>query len=242
MRNISLEIEVLIQIGTGYLKKESNIFIDVISHLIIFYSKYLNNRGGLQMKKTSNSTKFLKVISIVSIVVFFTGVGRATLADPGSKDDPLVTLSYVEKRMEQIKFYIDQKVQELVDQFGDSEEIQLLKEEISRLGEENSQLVNKVESLEAIKGVQGTSLEVVELGNGQTLIGKAGTEIILRGGKAKAIVSELGGLSDVTGGTDIGMNQNIPLNHLLIIPRNDGRGVYVEEYAIFMVRGQYEIK
>lgn len=126
-------------------------------------------------------------------------------SEPGSEQDPLVTLSYVNKRIDQVKAYIDQK---------------------------NSGIGN----------TKSNKLEVVNLTKGQSLIGKAGTEIILRGGKANAIAGELGGLSDITIGKDISMNQAITPNHLLIIPRSDGRGVSAITDAIFLVRGEYEIR
>ena len=85
-------------------------------------------------------------------------------------------------------------------------------------------------------------LKIVELNKGQFLIAKAGTEIILRGGKATAVVSELGGLQDITEGVDLGQGADIPSYHLLLVPRNDGRGVYCTTDAIFMVRGDYEIR
>lgn len=84
-------------------------------------------------------------------------------------------------------------------------------------------------------------LTVVNLYNGQSIIGENGTEIILRAGNATAIGSELGGLSDVTSGRDISDGGYIEKNHHLIIPRNDGRGVKANGDAIFMVRGSYRI-
>ena len=127
-------------------------------------------------------------------------------SEPGTESDPLVTLSYVNRSIEQVKTYIDQKV---------------------------SNSTNTSTS---------DSLEVVNVEKGKFLIGEAGTEIILRGGSAKAIVSNLGGLSDITEGVDLGKDVSIPANHLLIIPRDDGRGVYCVTDSIFMVRGGYEIK
>ncbi|NMB08710.1 MAG: hypothetical protein GX981_10035 [Tissierellia bacterium] len=91
-------------------------------------------------------------------------------------------------------------------------------------------------------GDSTNKMEVVELEAGQSLIGKAGTEIILRGGKGRIIAGELGGLSDITQGIDLKMGVVVPANHLLIVPRDDGRGVYVVENAIFLVRGGYEIR
>ena len=144
----------------------------------------------------------------------FIALGAATLllgstvvfSEPGTESDPLVTLSYVNRSIEQVKTYIDQKVS-------------------------NSNNTSTSDSL-----------EVVNVEKGKFLIGEAGTEIILRGGSAKAIVSNLGGLSDITEGVDLGKDVSIPANHLLIIPRDDGRGVYCVTDSIFMVRGGYEIK
>ncbi|MDD2447403.1 MAG: hypothetical protein PHY91_06920 [Tissierellia bacterium] len=126
-------------------------------------------------------------------------------SEPGSESDPLVTLSYVNNSIEQLKIYVDNRF--------------------------NSN-----------SGSSVSELEVVEVPAGRFLLGKANTEIILRSGNATAIVSDLGGLLDVTGGVDIGRDEPIPSNHLLIIPRDDGRGVYVTNDAFFMIRGEYEIR
>ncbi|WP_058486747.1 hypothetical protein [Defluviitalea phaphyphila] len=85
------------------------------------------------------------------------------------------------------------------------------------------------------------SYEVVNVSAGEKLVGGQGTEIILRGGKGLAIASSYGGLQDITEGIDIAGGTQIPKYHLIIIPREDGRGIYVESDAVFMVRGDYEI-
>lgn len=85
-------------------------------------------------------------------------------------------------------------------------------------------------------------LVIVNVKKGEYLIGKAGTELILRGGKAKVVGAALGGLSDVTKGDELNHDQALSHNHLLIIPRNDERGIYATEDAIFMVKGAYEVK
>ncbi len=85
--------------------------------------------------------------------------------------------------------------------------------------------------------------KVEELSNDQILECQAGAEIILRGGSASAIASQQGGLSDVTGGRDLQTGAIIPTNHLLIIPRSDGRGIQATSEKIWvMVKGAYEIK
>ncbi|QIB26943.1 hypothetical protein [Caloranaerobacter azorensis] len=193
------------------------------------------------LQKIKKRKTLVYAITVGTAFFVFIGIGKAALNEPGTLEDPLVTQSYVEKRIEQVKYYIDQKIQEV---YGN---VNLNTTNIQDLIKENQELKKRLLELEENKSKENINtaipkLEVVELKNGQKLICKAGTEIILRGGKAKAIAGELGGLSDVTGAVDIKMDQNIPPNHLLIVPRDDGRGVYVEKYAIFMVRGEYEIK
>jgi 2-polyprenyl-3-methyl-5-hydroxy-6-metoxy-1,4-benzoquinol methylase len=52
---------------------------------------------------------------------------------------------------------------------------------------------------------------------------------------------EKGGISNVTIGKDFVSGMEFVANHLMIVPRDDGRGAYTNDYAIFMVRGTYEI-
>lgn len=143
------------------------------------------------------------ILSAIIILTIIFSIGIIAFSEPGSQDDPLVTLSYVEKQVREIKAYVDQKT--------------------------------------ANSSSSGSTLVVVEIESGQSIVGKAGTEIILRGGKATTIAGELGGLSDITDGKDLKMGERVPANHMLIVPRDDGRGVYAETHAIFMIRGEYEI-
>ena len=84
--------------------------------------------------------------------------------------------------------------------------------------------------------------EVVEVRAGQRLMGYAGTEFILRSGAATIIASELGGISDTTSGIDLPHTMQAPHNHLLIIPRSDGRGLNITIDALVMVRGRYRVQ
>ena len=70
----------------------------------------------------------------------------------------------------------------------------------------------------------------------------AGCEFILRGGEATVIASKNGGLSDTTDGVDLTQDTLVPANHLLIVPRDDGRGFDAVTDVIIMVKGTYEIK
>ena len=89
---------------------------------------------------------------------------------------------------------------------------------------------------------QWVTLQVVTVPAGKTIIGQGGAEFILRGGRATAIASASGGLADVTDARDIKQDENVTANHLLIIPRTDGRGFKAVTDLFVMVRGAYEIK
>jgi hypothetical protein len=94
--------------------------------------------------------------------------------------------------------------------------------------------------VESKKG-DSVTLEIIYLEKGQKLIGDKGTEIILRSGSAKIVDSIYGGLADVTSGKDLKKGENAPQNHLLIVPRDDGRGLIAESSVVIMVRGNHTV-
>ena len=85
---------------------------------------------------------------------------------------------------------------------------------------------------------------VVDVKAGKSVIGDAGTEMILRMGQATVIGSSRGGLADVTQGTDLADAAAVPANHMLIVPLGDGRGVKINKTtdAILMIKGSYKIQ
>ncbi len=169
------------------------------------------------MKKVSHKIKVIIVLSIV--ITIFGGLSfvvRANFPEPGSEEDPVITLSYVEKRFEQMKYYIDQKAEE----FSNSNN------ETSTGG----------------TTANGAVFEVVFVEKGKFLYLGESTELILRSGKATVIASSSGGITDVTIGKDLKSGEEMPSNHLLIIPRNDGRGANVILDSYFMVKGSYTIQ
>lgn len=87
-----------------------------------------------------------------------------------------------------------------------------------------------------------TSYSPISLTAGQKLIGGEGTEIILRSGEATAIDNGANGISDLTIGTDLMTGSQVVTNHLLLVPRNDGRGITATTDIWVMVRGTYTIQ
>lgn len=84
--------------------------------------------------------------------------------------------------------------------------------------------------------------KVVDVKKGQKVVCDAGCELILRMGSATINASSGGGLSDVTSGLDIKQDENMPSNHLLIVPLSDGRGVTMTSSGKIMIKGTYSIK
>ncbi|HOV80711.1 MAG TPA: hypothetical protein PK728_11520 [Bacillota bacterium] len=89
---------------------------------------------------------------------------------------------------------------------------------------------------------QYTQWKVADLKTGQVLQGRAGTELIVRRGRAVAVDSTANGIPDVTEGADIRAGEAVPLNHLLVIPREDGRGIRALSAVVVMYRGGAVIK
>ncbi len=86
------------------------------------------------------------------------------------------------------------------------------------------------------------SFKVVNMTQGQKMICDAGTELILRMGKADIIATQKGGIADTTAGFDLANGTNMPANHLLIVPLADGRGITAHNDVIVMVKGGYTIE
>ncbi len=85
-----------------------------------------------------------------------------------------------------------------------------------------------------------TDYDVVYLTKGQTIVGSS--EFILRSGSAVATCPGINGITDITDGVDLTDAMEIPWNHLLLVPRDDGRGITVTSVeAYIMARGQYTI-
>jgi len=147
-----------------------------------------------------------KNVIIIGLVILI--LGFVTIESNASSEipsDPLVTLSYLEKRIEAFKVYVDNNTQ----------------------------------------GTTTTSskFEVVEVKAGQTVIfTDASVEFILRSGDATAIGSENGGLADLTEGVDLSTGDFVTKNHLMLVPRNDNRGVVAKTKLWLMIKGTYEFR
>jgi len=115
----------------------------------------------------------------------------------------------------------------------------------SKMSEFTSLANSLKQQVQTMQSQGGIIFTVVELKPGQELIAGAGAEIVLRSGSAKAIQGTYGGLADVTSdaGIELMTGDNIPKNHLLLVSRDDGRGLRTEnEGAFLLVKGSYTIR
>lgn len=153
----------------------------------------------------------------------------ASSATPGGSSDPLVSKSYVDAKFNELA--------ELIKNGNGGGAI------ISGMTEDQI-LAGVMDQLEIYyAGVLTDSGKYVPVfaETGQIILGGEGTEIILRSGSAKGYIAGSNGIVNASDGTEIFNNDNIKINNLLIIPREDGRGVAVQTDAWFIIKGDYTV-
>lgn len=166
---------------------------------------------------------------MTAVLALGTGSIYASKSEPGSSNDPLVTKSYVDDQIAKVKNSETGNTSVIDEQLKvQAQLIDILKQQIEALSQE-------------VEQGAGSTYEVVTVPKGETLLGKQGSEVIIRAGEAKVVGSTGGGLQDMTEGTDLNDKQSAPKYHLLIIPREDGRGLYATTDLVVMVRGGYSI-
>jgi len=89
--------------------------------------------------------------------------------------------------------------------------------------------------------IGGGQFTPVHVNAGQTILGGEGVEIIRRSGAATAHVPGQDGIVNATTGHDLDHGHPISANQLLIIPRQDGRGVRATADSWFIIRGEFTI-
>jgi hypothetical protein len=157
--------------------------------------------------------------------------GTVFAATVGTENDPLVSKSYVDSKIEQVLTLINSNGT------GSSTSATV----------DTDAIVNQVLEKIGDSDLTGGSVAVdgyvpVSVAVGQTIYGGEGTELILRAGKGKVSISGVDGIADITTGNELTNGGTVTKNHLLVVPRNDGRGIKVSEAAWFLVKGSYEIK
>lgn len=157
-------------------------------------------------KKTLTTIILIVALAMVAAVTVY------AVANYGTKDDPLVTSSYlqdvVQPRMEDAyRSALDGQVREMEDQFADQ------------------------------VAAAGGSYVLVALESGQTLTGRTGTEILMRTGTAAVMQSAA---IDLTTGETAAVGAKLTENHLYLV-QADGAGIQASADTTVMVRGGYSV-
>ncbi|MCL2198927.1 MAG: hypothetical protein FWB80_08400 [Defluviitaleaceae bacterium] len=183
----------------------------------------------------------------------------AQAAQPGDAADPLVTRRFVEDRISQLS----DEIAVLRAAIGLGATVQQPATSTTGLGANIStgdvdaiiaEVLYHFESIygerlnRALQNVPGPGYEpreaevvpfiVVNPQAGQIITFEQGAEFILRGGRGTAVTG-VDGILDVTAGVDVTNGTEISHNHLMMIPRTDGRGVHFHSEAWIMIRGGY---
>ena len=162
------------------------------------------------------------------------GADQTANAAAGSADDPLVTLSYINKVF---KPQIEQLVSDKLKDFKPAA--------VTVPSPAPATTEPPVQNVYVMSENASASYVVLELTKGQKLHVKSGSlELILRPGGTAAVISQYQtqGIADLTTGNELLNGESLPVNHSLLIPRDDGRGISVTSViAYVMVRGDYEI-
>jgi hypothetical protein len=215
--------------------------------------------GGLYVKLKPVIEATVASVTLLGFGFWLGGASAATV-EPGSAADPLITKGYLESIIG--KFYtkteVDAKLTNVPTQPGAGGGLTkadldraianlATKAELTNTAKKSDLLVfptrAEVAALPTTAYVDGKlAFQVVQVEAGHRLIGEAGTEIVLRGGRGTAIGSAQGGMLDSTGGADVTTGTAIAPNHLMIVPRADGRGVAATTGMILMVKGGYRIE
>jgi len=147
-----------------------------------------------------------KNVVILGLLIVLIGlISVDSIASSEVASDPLITLSYLEKRIEDFKVYVDSN-------------------------DTGGTVVN-------------SKFEVINVESGKTVIFTDNSvEFILRRGDATAIGNGDDGLSDLTDGLELGTGDFVQKDHLILVPRNDNRGIVAKTDIWIMIKGTYELR
>jgi hypothetical protein len=177
------------------------------------------------------------ILFLLVAVVFAQAAG-----EPGSSSDPLVTKSYVDQQIAQLSAKINSSSKGGSSGSVSSAEIEQLKTDVGDLTKFIIDALADIQDLDKRVTVIENGFTVISMKKGQTLELGGGSEVILRSGSATAISGESGTLVDVSVGKDLLNGTAVPVQHLVISPKGDGRGLKITSDAWLIVRGGYTVK
>ncbi len=198
----------------------------------------------------------LGVFTFLLVAMLFAGY-LAVAAEIGSKDDPLVAVSYIQNElMPVLNDKIDAAVQIKNKEYSDqlNQQYQTLLGEFQRKAAElmtgsgsinDEAFVNAV--AEQIIAKQGSSggvsdgMKKVEVASGKTVTLDIGAEVLLRVGAATCVADSATGLIDMTTGSTLAGGAALEKSHLYL-STIEGRGFKCTANCTVFIRGGYTVK
>ncbi len=129
-----------------------------------------------------------------------------------------------------------------VHSFGDSSDPLISKSYFDKKIAELKGELNKNDGVSSEKKEESVKYIPVNLKKDEEVFFDEGTEFILRSGTATVIDATGNGLPDLTDGSNLKNGMNLPKNHSVLCPRNDGRGIHCGSEIWLMIKGSYAVK
>lgn len=180
---------------------------------------------------------FSRALSLLLVSFVLLTLTVAATGGAGSKEDPLVTLSYLNVNfLPEVLAQADARVVERNDALSTQ-----LAEQIAA---EKAALEKKYAAASKAGALADTvdSFVVVTMSRDQVLYGEIGCEVMLRVGTAVCVSPSSPGLIDSTDATTLDSGKSLVKNHLYMMTI-DERGVKATADTVkVLVRGTYEVK
>jgi len=209
--------------------------------------------------------RFKKGVNFLILVVLAAGVlsiGVIFASSTSIDSSALVTYGFFKKQVDQLKMYIDNKINELDKKIkdanvsaGQAQDISKLQSQVANLSSEieklklqTAQLDAKLKDISSSSGVKKGDFiytkgyEVIKVPKSKTILFDASTEFVVRVGKAISVVPKGATIIDLTSAKDVGANQQLLFNHFYLVARSDGRGFKAVDDVWVIVNGGYKIK
>ena len=190
------------------------------------------------------------------VTMLFAGY-MAMAAELGSRDDPLVTASYItEELMPSLNKKIDELIVKKTGEFSDDMNrqfdtlmadleavVQDFNNSFSSTSLSNPAFVEAVANAVVAKqggGGVANTMKKVDVPNGKTVSLALGSEALLRIGSATCVASGSPGLIDMTDGGELTNGGDLQKNHLYLCTV-EGRGLKATSAVTVFIRGGYTI-
>ena len=186
----------------------------------------------LSLKGRKQFFAWLALLIFMTLGVFV--LKPSANAAPGSNADPLVSKSYVDSKINQVIAMINSS--------SANAQTQTPPPAYGAANQAVDKDALKREILSELAVNSGAAFVPVRAERGQIVLGGEGAEIILRSGRASGWCSGENGLVNATSGIEIYHGFDIPVNHLILVPRDDGRGAVINsDEAWFIIKGGFQV-